>query len=127
MYFVKKRDLIDDIREAPFEVYIRLAEPNKIDKAYACQTAIGLQDVDKVSPFGYLLSTAKENTNGNISIDEVKKRIDSYYEEAAHHVPEGTEDADKVSVRIAEILPDRYFCFSPVQDISIHVNGKSFA
>ena len=63
---------------------------------------------------------ARENIDGNISIDEVKKLITSYYKEAAHHVPEGTEEADKVSVHIAEILSDKSFVFSPAQYISIH-------
>lgn len=116
----KNTDQIDDIREDPFEEYIRMGEPDKADKAYAWQTAVGLQDVDKLRPSEYLLNTAKENIDGNISIDEVKKRIDRYYEESAHHVPEGTEEADKVSVHIAEILSDRSFTFSPAQYISIH-------
>ena len=116
----KNTDQIDDIREDPFEEYIRMGEPDKADKAYAWQTAVGLQDVDKLRPSEYLLNTAKENIDGNISIEEVKKRIDRYYEESAHHVPEGTEEADKVSVHIAEILSDRSFTFSPAQYISIH-------
>lgn len=111
---------IDEIKEDPFAEYIKLGEPDKADKAYAWQTAVGLQDVDKLRPSEYLLNTAKENIDGNISIDEVKKRIDSYYEESANHVPEGTEEADKVSVHIAEILSDRSFVFSPAQYISIH-------
>ena len=116
----KNTNQVDDIREDPFEEYIRMGEPDKADKAYAWQTAVGLQDVDKLRPSEYLLNTAKENIEGNISIEEVKKRIDRYYEESAHHVPEGTEEADKVSVHIAEILSDRSFTFSPAQYISIH-------
>lgn len=116
----KKTKQIDDIREDPFEEYIKLGEPDKADKAYAWQTAVGLQDVDKLRPSEYLLNTAKENIEGNISIDEVKKRINSYYEESGRHVSKGTEEADKVSVYIAEILSDRSFVFSPAQYISIH-------
>ena len=116
----KKTDQMDDIRKDPFEEYIKLGEPGKTDKAYAWQTAVGLQDVDKLRPSEYLLSTAKENIDGNISIEEAKKRIASYYEESAHHEPEGTEEADKVSVHIAEILSDKAFVFSPAQYISIH-------
>ena len=116
----KKTEEIDELREDPFEEYIKLGEPDKVDKVYAWQTAVGLQDVDKLRPSEYLLNTAKENIDGNISIDEVRKRIDSYYEESAHHVPEGTEEADKVSVRIAEVLSDNSFVFSPAQYISIH-------
>lgn len=116
----KKTKQIDDIWEDPFEEYIKLGEPDKADKAYAWQTAVGLQDVDKLRPSEYLLNTAKENIDGNISIDEVKKRINSYYEKSGRHVSKGTEEADKVSVHIAEILSDRSFVFSPAQYISIH-------
>ena len=115
-----KTGKINEIKEDPFEQYIRLGEPDKVDKAYAWQTAVGLQDVDKLQPSDYLLNTAKENIDGNISIDEVKKRIDSYYKESSNHVQEGTEEADKVSVHIAEILSDNSFVFSPAQYISIH-------
>lgn len=41
----KKTKQIDDIREDPFEEYIKLGEPDKADKAYAWQTAVGLQGV----------------------------------------------------------------------------------
>ena len=102
----KKIGKINEINEDPFEEYIRLGEPDKADKAYVWQTAVGLQDVDRLQPSEYLLDTAKENIDGNISIDEVKKRIDRYYRESANHVPEGTEEADKVAVHIAEILSD---------------------
>ena len=75
----KNTDQIDDIREDPFEEYIRMGEPDKADKAYAWHTAVGLQDVDRLRPSEYLLNVAKENIDGNISIDEVRKRIESYY------------------------------------------------
>lgn len=116
----KNKKQIDEPRKDPFEEYIRIGEPDKADKAYAWQTAVGLQDVDKLQPSEYLLNTAKDNIDGNITIDEARKRIDSYYEEAGNHVPERTEEADKVSVRIAEILSDSSFTFSPAQYISIH-------
>ena len=44
----KKTKQIDDIREDPFEVYIKLGEPDKAEKAYAWQTAVGLQAVDEI-------------------------------------------------------------------------------
>ena len=116
----KKPVETDEIREDPFKEYLKTGEPDKADKAYAWQTAVGLQDVDKLHPSEYLLNTAKENIDGNISLDEVKRRIDSYYEESVHHTADDTEEADKVSVHIAEILSDRAFVFSPAQYISIH-------
>ncbi len=111
---------IDDITKDPFEEYFIQGEPDKSDKAYAWQTAVGLQDVDRLRPSEYLLKTAKDNIEGNISIAEARRRIESYYEESAHHAPERTEEADKVSVRIAEILSEQSFVFAPTQYISIH-------
>ena len=63
-----------------FEEYLRQGEPNKAEKAKLWKTAIGLQQVDGLKPSEYLIETAKQNIEGNITIDEVKKRIDSYYQ-----------------------------------------------
>ena len=115
-----KKKIIKDIQVDPFEEYIRHGEPDKAEKAYVWNTAVGLQDVDKLSPSEYLLNTAKDNIEGEITMDEAKRRIDSYYQESKGHQPERTEEADKVSVRIAEILSEKSFVFSPTQYISIH-------
>lgn len=81
-----------------FEEYLKQGEPNKAEKAKAWKTAIGLQQVDGLSPSEYLIATAKQNIEGDITIDEVKQRIDSYYKQ--HPIKAGedrTEEADKVS------------------------------
>ena len=117
---VKKKRHIEDDHTDPFAEYFVSGEPGRADKAYAWQTAIGLQDVDKLQPSEYLLNTAKDNIEGDISIEEARLRIDSYYEENKHHQSDRTEEADKVSVRIAEILSENSFVFSPAQYISIH-------
>ena len=111
---------IEDKYIDPFAEYLISGEPDRAQKAYAWQTAIGLQDVDKIQPSQYLLNTAKDNIEGGIDFDEARNRIDSYYEENKNHQPERTEEADKVSVRIAEILSENSFVFSPAQYISIH-------
>ena len=115
-----KRRHIEDKHIDPFAEYFVSGEPSRVDKAYAWQTAIGLQDVDRLKPSEYLLNTARDNIAGDISIEEARLRIESYYEENRHHQPERTEEADKVSVRIAEILSENSFVFSPAQYISIH-------
>lgn len=53
---------------------------------------------------------------------EAQSLIDSYYEERPVHLSddERTEEADKVSSRIAEILSETAFSFSPNEYISIH-------
>lgn len=116
----KKQNKVDDINKDPFEEYLKIGEPDKFDKTYAWQTAVGLQDVDKLSPSDYLINTAKDNIKGEISMAEAKSRIESYYKESIGHQSERTEEADKVAVRIAEILSEKSFVFSPAQYISIH-------
>lgn len=104
-----------------FEEYLRQGEPNKAEKASVWKTAIGLQQVDGLKPSEYLISTAKQNIEGDISIEEVKQRIDTYYKKHSTPNPENrTEEADKVSVRIAEILGEQTFTFSPTEYIAIH-------
>ena len=101
--------------------YIKQGEPEKQEKAKTWETAIGLQDVDGLKPSEYLLDTAKEHIEGNINIDEAKKRINSYYEQSNERNNEdNTEEADKVSVSIAEILSEKAFNFSPTEILNIH-------
>ena len=116
----RKNHHIEEKNTDPFAEYFISREPDRVDKAYAWQTAIGLQEVDKLQPSKYLLNMAKDNIEGNISMEEAKLRIESYYEENKSHQPERTEEADKVSVRIVEILSENSFVFSPAQYISIH-------
>lgn len=104
-----------------FEEYLRQGEPNKAEKAKVWKTAIGLQQVDGLKPSGYLIATARQNIEGNITIDEVKQRIDSYYQQFPQKDNESrTEEADKVSARIAEILGEQTFTFSPAEYLTIH-------
>ena len=106
-----------------FDEYIKGGNPSQREKSYAWQTAIGLQDVDGLKPSEYLVQTAKQNIEGDITIDEAKQLIDSYYQSASnrHDVEnDRTEEADKVSARIAEILSEHTFNFSPAQLTSIH-------
>ena len=106
----------------PFKEYLKESEPDKVDKGYAWSTAIGLQAVDGLKPSKYLIDTAIQNIEGKITIKEAKNLIDTYYEEKPAHLSddERTEEADKVSSRIAEILSETAFSFSPNEYISIH-------
>jgi hypothetical protein len=56
-----------------FEEYLRQGEPNKVGKAKVWKTAIGLQQVDGLKPSDYLIATARQNIEGDITIDEVKQ------------------------------------------------------
>ena len=106
----------------PFKEYLRESEPDKAHKGYAWSTAIGLQAVDGLKPSKYLIETAIQNIEGKITMKEVQSLIDSYYEEKPAHLSddERTEEADKVSSRIAEILSETAFSFSPNEYIAIH-------
>ena len=104
-----------------FDEYIRQGEPNKSEKAKVWKAAIGLQQVDGLTPSNYLIETARQNIEGDITIEEVKQRIDSYYKQHPAKTDEDrTEEADKVSARIAEILSEQTFTFSPAEYLSIH-------
>lgn len=104
------------------EEYIRLSEPDGRRMGRIWQTAIGLQDVDGLAPSDYLVRTAKRNIDGEVSLDEVRGLISDYYEtaEGRRDAESRTEEADKVSVRIAELLSEDAFTFSPVQLTAIH-------
>ena len=111
-----------DMEKDPFEEYLRESEPDKAHKGYAWSTAIGLQAVDGLKPSKYLIDTAIKNIEGKITMKEAQNLIDSYYEERPVHLSddERTEEADKVSLRIAEILSETAFSFSPNEYIAIH-------
>lgn len=106
----------------PFKEYLRESEPDKAGKSYAWSTAIGLQDVDGLKTSQYLIDTAIQNIEGKITIKEAQSLIDSYYKERPAQLSEEerTEEADKVSSRIVEILSETAFSFSPNEYISIH-------
>lgn len=105
----------------PFKEYIKQSEPNKRDKGYAWHTAIGLQAVDGLKPSKYLIDTAIKNIEGDISIDEAQELLNTYYEENPKaDTDDRTEEADKVAVRIAKILSEKAFSFTPNEYISIH-------
>ena len=111
-----RKDAADDLEE-----YVRQGEPEKKERGYLWRTAIGLQDTDGLKPSPYLIETAKQNIDGSITIYEAKERIENYYKaKPAKKDGDRTEEADKVSARIAEILSERTFIFSPAEYIGIH-------
>ena len=105
-----------------FEEYIRQGEPQKKEKGYVWRTAIGLQAVDDLKPSEYLIQTARQHIEGDITIEEAKQLIDSYYQSKTVRadIEDRMEEADKVSARIAEILSEKTFTFSPIEYINIH-------
>ena len=61
-----------------FDEYIKGGNPSQKEKSRAWKTAIGLQDVDGLKPSEYLLDAAKQNIEGDITIEEVKNLLDTY-------------------------------------------------
>ena len=113
----------DNINEfASFDEYLRQGEPSQKESAENWKTAIGLQAVDGLQPSAYLIDVAKRNIEGEISLDETRKLIDSYYQSKTVRTPkdEDEEEADKVSVNIAKILASKTFAFNTNGYVSLH-------
>ena len=102
--------------------YIIQSEPDYKGRSYNWKTAIGLQQVDGLVPSSYLIEAANANIKGEITLDEVQKRINAYYEQKLTVTDDESrfEEADKVSLHIAQILSNRTFKLSPVELLSIH-------
>ena len=105
-----------------FNEYIRQSEPQKREKGYAWQTAIGLQAVDGLKPSDYLIETARKDIEGEITIDEAEQLIKSYYQSKEAHTPEDAEihEADMASTNIRRLLTEKTFAFTLVGLTSIH-------
>lgn len=105
-----------------FEEYKKQNEPEKYKKAENWGIAIGLQQVDGLTPSKYLIGIAKDNIEGKISIDEANDEISRYYREnPAKTLKEHNEkEADEVSARITKLLSTHTFSFNPAELLSIH-------
>ena len=113
----------DNINEfASFDEYLRQGEPLQKERAENWKTAIGLQAVDGLQPSAYLIDVAKRNIEGEISLYETRKLIDSYYQSKTVRTPkdEDEEEADKVSANIAKILASKTFAFNTNGYVSLH-------
>ena len=113
----------DNINEfASFDEYLRQGEPSQKERAENWKTAIGLQAVDGLQPSAYLIDVAKRNIEGEITLDETRKLIDSYYQSKTVRTPkdEEEEEADKVSANIAKILASKTFAFNTNGYVSLH-------
>ena len=111
---------MDDIKKDPFEEYIKQSEPSKRELGYAWYTAMGLQAVDGLETSDYLKNTARKNIEGEITLLEAGRLIESYYEESKERDVDRTKEADIVSARIATILSESAFTLSVPQYIGIH-------
>lgn len=107
-----------------FESYIRQGEPGQRERANNWSIAIGLQAVDGLTPSEYLINSARENIEGHISLDEVRQRINAYYQSKEGRELEakeaGKEEADKVSENITRLLSEQTFALNVASFANIH-------
>ena len=94
---------------------------NKEIKKNNWEMAIGLNKVDGLVPSDYLKELVKKSINGEKNYREVEKELHKYYENRNLTKEEiNTKECDIVSTRIAELLEDGSFTFSPIYLKSIH-------
>lgn len=105
-----------------FEAYERVAEPHKRERASAWRTAIGLQDVDGLKVSDYLKETAVRHIEGDITIDDVREQLKSYYVNKTTHDEDDAEkeEADRVAANIAKLLSEKSFSFTALEFLNIH-------
>ena len=92
---------------------------NDKNNKYFIETGIGLQDVDKLENSSYFLNETNRYINGEISLEELDSIISSYYKNRTD-TDKRTEEADKVSIRIAKIISENSFTFTVGQLLNIH-------
>lgn len=85
------------------------------------EIGIGLNEVDGLKPSKYLIQLTKDSIEGRKTFDEIEKDLKSYYSKQDRDSINHFEmECDLVSTRIAKLLEDRTFVFSPIQLKSIH-------
>ncbi|MBO4286362.1 MAG: Fic family protein [Bacilli bacterium] len=92
---------------------------NKYSRKYVLETAIGLQDVDHIKNSSYFIQESEKYLKGEISLDELDGIINSYYENKPSS-SDRSEEADKVSIRIGQLISEDSFTFTIGQLLSIH-------
>ena len=107
---------------AYFTEYKKQSEPGRRERAENWGVAIGLQQVDNLTPSKYLIDIARDNIEGKISIDQAEREITHYYRKNVATTPQEMDEqqADTVSARIAKLLSEKTFSFSPAEYKSIH-------
>ena len=91
----------------------------KYQSHYLIETGIGLQDVDHLKNSSYFLQESSRYLKGDISLEELDEIITSYYRNKPKEETR-SEEADKVSLRIAKLVSEDSFTFTVGQLLSIH-------
>ena len=92
--------------DSSMEEYVPIETPKNYIKQLQWDMAIGLQEVDNLKPSSYLEKLMDENISGNITVEQVKKGLRSYYEEKGkkQEIDYNEMECDLVSTRIVEFL-----------------------
>lgn len=85
-------------------------------------TGIGLNKVDNLEPSKYLLDLSQKNINGELKYYEIENLLKTYYETRKSNDIniQKEKECDLVSLRIAMLLEDKSFGFSPITLKNIH-------
>lgn len=92
---------------------------NKYSNRYVLETGIGLQDVDHLKNSSYFIRESERYLKGEISLDELDGIVNSYYASKPSS-EDRSEEADKISIRIARIICEDSFTFTVGQLLTIH-------
>ena len=103
---MSEKDLDSSIND-----YIEEYEPTYYAKQLQWDMAIGLQEVDNLTPSTYLEKLLEQNIEGNLSIEEVENELREYYieKEKNNRVNYNEFECDFVSTRIVELLNNASF------------------
>ena len=105
------------------ENYIIENEINdSIKKQEYWNTGIGLNKVDNLEPSKYLLDLSQKNIKGELKYYEIENLLKSYYKtkDVSDINIQKEKECDLVSLRIAQLLEDKSFGFSPITLKNIH-------
>ena len=94
--------------------YIEDIKPTGYVKQLRWDMAIGLQEVDNLKPSKYLEKLLEENVEGNLTIEEVEKKLREYYteKEKNNEINDSELECDFVAMRIVELLGINNFSLS---------------
>lgn len=112
-----KGDILD------YEQYLRQSEPDKRKKALVWATSIGLQQVDGLRPSQYLHEIARRNIEDEITTEQGKQLIATYYEQRSSRADasqRSAEEADRAAANIAHILATSTLDFTSQGFKSLH-------
>ncbi len=86
------------------------------------KTGIGLNKVDNLEPSKYLIELSQKNVNGELKYNEVENLLKTYYKSQDNKdiKIKNEKECDLVSLRIAQLLEDKSFGFSPITLKNIH-------